>query len=120
MGLTHVTTTISSLTTEDKPYEADFLVDTGAMDCKAPATALRAAGVIAEKKRPYELANGEVVEYEVGFARLRMLGDDTIVRIILGPENSEPILGVLALESLGIMVDPVTQSLKRLHALPLK
>lgn len=120
MGITHVTTIIRSLSGENEPYEADFLVDTGALDCLAPASSLAAVGIEAVKKKTYELASGDVVEYEVGFARLELLGDETVVEIILGPENAEPILGVLALESLGIVVDPVTQSLKRLHALPLK
>ncbi len=120
MGITHVTTTIRSLSTEGTPYEAEFLVDTGALDCLAPREALEAAGITAESKRTYELANGELVEYEVGFARLAMLGQETVVQIILGPSKAGPILGVLALESLGIVVDPVSQSLKRLHALPLK
>ncbi|MEN0111000.1 MAG: aspartyl protease family protein [Planctomycetota bacterium] len=120
MGVTRVTTTIASLAGEETPYEADFLVDTGALDCLAPASALTAAGITPRKKKAYELASGEVVEYDVGFARLRLLGDETVVEILPGPEKTEPILGVLALESLGIIVDPVTQSLRRLHALPLK
>lgn len=120
MGITHVTTTIRSLSKEGTPYEAEFLVDTGSIDCLAPRSALVAAGVESEGVRTYELANGKLVEYEVGFARLSLLGQETVVQIILGPDKAEPILGVVALESLGIVVDPVSQSLKRLHALPLK
>jgi hypothetical protein len=37
-----------------------------------------------------------------------------------GPENTEPILGAIALESAGVMVDPVSQTLKKLPALSLK
>jgi clan AA aspartic protease len=118
MGITHVTSTLRSLSAEGTPYEAEFLVDTGAIDCLAPASALAAAGIVPERRRAYELANGELVEFEVGFARLALLGDETVAQVILGPENAEPILGVVALESLGIMVDPVSQTRKRLHALP--
>lgn len=120
MGITHVTTTIRDLTATGTPYEADFLVDTGSIDCLAPRSQLVAAGVEVEGKRTYELANGELVEYEVGFARLSLLGQETVVQIILGPDDAEPILGVVALENLGIVVDPVSQSLKRLNASPLK
>lgn len=35
-------------------------------------------------------------------------------------EDAEPILGVTALESAGILVDPVKQILKRMPAIPLK
>lgn len=120
MGITHVTTQIRSTSNEGTPYEADFLVDTGALHCMAPASHMEAAGVKATSKRTYEHANGEVVDFDVGFAILSMLGQETAVDIILGPENAEPILGVIALEGLGILVDPVSQTLKRLHALPLK
>jgi len=40
--------------------------------------------------------------------------------VIFAPEGAEPILGVVALENVGIVVDPVSQRLKRLHASPLK
>jgi predicted aspartyl protease len=40
--------------------------------------------------------------------------------IVFGPDESEPILGVLALEGLGISVDPKTRSLKRERARSLK
>jgi clan AA aspartic protease len=120
MGLTHVTTAIWNLTKEGQPFEASFLVDTGAIDCLAPADALRAAGVKVERKKIYELANGEPVEYEVGFARVAFMGEETVAQVIFGPPNVEPILGVVALENTGIVVDPTTNTLKRLPALPLK
>ena len=44
----------------------------------------------------------------------------TAGRIIFGTDDVEPLLGVTALESAGITVDPATQTLKRLPAIPLK
>jgi hypothetical protein len=43
-----------------------------------------------------------------------------VVQVIFGPPDTEPILGVVALENVSIVVDPATQQLKRLHASPLK
>ena len=120
MGLTHITTTIRKLAGRGKGYTAEFLVDTGAMDCLAPASALRRAGIRVEGKKVYELADGKPVELEYGFARVSFLGDETVAPITFGPEDSEPLLGVLALEGLGISVDPKTQSLRRSHAISLK
>ena len=71
--LTHVTTRVSNLAGTGTPYEADFLVDTGAVDCLAPTDSMRAAGIRPESKAVYELANGEPVEYEYGFAEVRRL-----------------------------------------------
>src|SRR5881275_1497359 len=122
MGLTHVTTTVRRLVParRDKGFSADFLVDTGAFPCLAPAKALRKAGIKPEGKNVYELADGSPVELEYGFARISLMGQETVTPIIFGPEGSEPILGVLALEGLGITVDPKTRSLKRERAISLK
>ncbi|MEW6038812.1 MAG: clan AA aspartic protease [Pseudomonadota bacterium] len=120
MGLTHITTTISNLTKSQPPYEAEFLVDTGAIDCLAPASALKAAGVEIEGRDVYELANGDVVEYPYGFARINFMGSETVAQIIFGPEDCEPKLGVVALENTGIGVDPVSREPKRMAAKPLK
>jgi clan AA aspartic protease len=120
MGLTHVTTTVRRLAGRGKGFAAEFLVDTGAVDCLAPAKALRKAGIKPEGKNVYELADGSPVELEYGFARISLMGEETVTPIIFGPEGSEPILGVLALEGLGISVDPKTRSLKREHARSLK
>lgn len=120
MGLTHVTTTVRRLAGRGKAFEAEFLVDTGAVDCLAPAKALLKAGIKPEGKNVYELANGSPVELEYGFARVSLMGQETVTPIVFGPEGSEPILGVLALEGLGISVDPKTRSLKRGRARSLK
>lgn len=120
MGLTYVTTTLTNLAQDAEPFEAQFLVDTGAIDCLAPADRLRDAGIRPEKKAVYELANGKPVEYEVGFARVSFLGSQTVAQVIFGPPGVEPILGAVALENTGVVVDPSTKTLKRLPASPLK
>ena len=120
MGLTHVTTVVRDLAKAGKPYEAEFLVDTGAIDCLVPAEALHETGVTVEGNDVYELANGDVVEYPFGFARVELMGDETVTRVIFGPENCEPLIGVVALESMGIGIDPVSRSPRRMAAKPLK
>lgn len=120
MGLIHVTTILRSLPKSKKKYEADFLVVTGATDCLAPARKLKKAGIEPIGKMCYELADGTVVEYPFGLAVIEFMGEITSGRIIFGPDDAEPLLGVTALESVGILVDPATQKLKRLPAVPLK
>src|SRR5256885_1728650 len=120
MGLTRVTTTVRRLAGRGKEFSAEFLVDTGAVDSRAPAKALHKSGIKPEGKSVYELADGSPRELEYGFARVSLMGQETVTPIILGPEGSEPILGVLALEGLGISVDPKTRSLKRERARSLK
>lgn len=120
MGLTKVTVTVSNLLKSKQGYSASFLVDTGAIDCMAPASELTKAGIQIEGKDVYELANGQPVEYRYGFARISFMGSETVAQIIFGPEDAEPILGVVALENVGISVDPVSRELKKMPAKSLK
>ncbi|HZN08919.1 MAG TPA: aspartyl protease family protein [Pyrinomonadaceae bacterium] len=119
MGLTHVPVTVSNLVTHES-FTAAFLIDTGATDSMAPASELKRIGIEPVGKRTYELANGSIEEYEFGEARLSFLDETLPTRLIFGPDNVEPILGVFALESAGLVVDPANQTLKRLPALSLK
>ena len=120
MGLTHVTVILRANLRARKKYQADFLVDTGATDCMAPAPALRRSGIQPAGKMVYELADGTKKEYPFGLAVIEFMGEITAGRVVFGPENCSPLLGVTALESVGIMVDSARQTLKRLPAIPLK
>ncbi|MFZ4854790.1 MAG: hypothetical protein ACOYL3_00200 [Desulfuromonadaceae bacterium] len=84
MGLTHVTTQLSNLGKTEAPFEAEFLVDTGTIDCMAPSDALKIAGISIEGKDSYELADGTLIEYPYGFARVSLMGSETVVQVILG------------------------------------
>jgi Predicted aspartyl protease len=119
MGLTHVAVRLLNSESQNT-YNANFLVDTGAWDTMAPASALRRIGIQPVGKDVYENANGEVVEYEYGIAELRFMGEVVGTRILFGPDGSEPLLGVVALESAGFIVDPKNQTLRKLRARPLK
>jgi len=120
MGLTHITVSVSDLAKSTAPYEGEFLVDTGAIDCLAPSDRLLAAGIRPEGKAVYELADGTAVQLEYGFARIGFFGAETVAQVIFGAPDTEPILGTVALENAGVVVDPVSKTLKRLHAKPLK
>ena len=121
MGLIRVPVSLrAALEGNAESYSADFLVDTGSTDTLVPASELRRLGVRVIDRRRYELADGGVREYEIGLARVELLDGMTAGRIVFGPDDAEPLLGMVMLESLGFTIDPVTQMLKRLPLLPLK
>jgi clan AA aspartic protease len=120
MGLTHVTVTLKKPGSENGAFEADFLVDTEATDSLASRAALRKVGIQPAGRTVYELADGTVHEYEFGLAQIEFMGEVTAGRVIFGPDDAEPLLGVTALESVGITVDPTNRTLKRVPAIPLK
>jgi clan AA aspartic protease len=120
MGLTRVTASLTAPGRQNGTYEAVFLVDTGATDSMAPASELSRVGIQPVGTTTYELADGSLREYPFGLAQIEFMGEITAGRVIFGPENIEPILGITALESVGITVDPTTRTFKRLPAIPLK
>ena len=122
MDLIRVMARVRGIASANGGYESDFLVDTGATatDSLAPSAELRKAGIQPLGKTVYEVANGAVEEYEFGLAEITFMGEVTAGRIVFGPDNAEPLLGVTALESVGITIDPANRTLKRLPAIPLK
>ncbi|MFH1860356.1 MAG: clan AA aspartic protease [bacterium] len=120
MGMVHVTAEVVNPGNLERRWEGLFLVDTGAIDCMAPGRYLREIGIEPSGKRTYELADGTELSLNIGVARIEFMGEVVGVTIIFGKDDVEPILGVTALESVGIEVDPQNQRLKRLPAVRLK
>ena len=85
-----------------------------------PRRHLEAIGLAPKGQRVYETADGREVKLDVTTGDIEFMGDFTAGRIIMADDDAEPLLGVTALESAGIEVDPVHQRLTRLPALRLK
>jgi predicted aspartyl protease len=119
MGLTHVVVKLINSDSAEK-YEADFLVDTGAYHPMAPAAELKKIGIHPLGRDLYELANGELQEFEYGSADLNFMGQTIGTRILFGPDDSQPILGALALQGAGFIVDLKNETVRKLEPLPLK
>jgi clan AA aspartic protease len=119
MGMTYVTVSLNAAG-HRKKYQTNFLVDTGATDTLAPAEQLRKIGIKPVGRMAYEMADGSLEAFEFGLAEITFMGEITAGRVIFGPDGVEPLLGVTALESVGIVVDATNRTLKRLPAIPLK
>lgn len=120
MGITQVTAAVSNPADPERRWEGLFLVDTGAIDCMVPGNHLREIGIEAKGKRTYELDDGTEIAMEVGVACVEFMGEIVGATVVFGKDDIEPILGITALESVGIEVDPQNQRLKRLPAVRLK
>ena len=116
----HVTAAVRNLAEPDRVWEGEFLVDTGATDCLVPRAALESIGLEPKGKRSYKLADGSEIQFDVAVGRVEFMGDFVGSTILFGEDDAEPLLGVTALESMGVEVDPLNQTLKRLPAVRLK
>jgi clan AA aspartic protease len=120
MGAVQVTAAVCNPGDPERRWEGLFLVDTSAVDCLAPGKHLSEIGLSPKGKRSYELADGSETLLDVTVAQIEFMGEVVGATVIFGPDDAEPILGVTALESVGIEVDPQNQRLKRLPAVRLK
>lgn len=120
MGATHVTVTIRNPAEPERVWEGLFLVDTGATDCLVPRKHLEAIGLLPRTQRIYGLADGSEIRLDVTGGEIQFMGETTWGTIVFGEDDAEPLLGVTALESVGIEVDPRNQTLTRLPATRLR
>ena len=120
MGATHVTVAIRNPAEPHRVWEGLFLVDTGATDCLVPRQHLESIGLVPKAQRRYGLADGSEIRFDITGGEIAFMGETTWGTIVFGEEDAEPLLGVTALESVGIEVDPDSQKLSRLPATRLK
>ena len=117
---TRITVAVANPGDTSRRWEALFLVDTGAMDCYVPAGRLRDIGIVPVGRRKRVLPDGSPLSLDAGVAQIEFMGEVVGATVIFGDEEAEPLLGLTALESVGIEVDPQNQRLKRLPAVRLK
>ena len=120
MGVTHVVATIRNPANPGRAWSGSLLVDTGAIDCLVPRRHLEAIGLSPKGRRVFSLADGSEVSMDFTIAEIEFMGELTGGNVIFGEADAEPLMGVTALESVGIEVDPRNQTLKRLPATRLK
>ncbi len=115
MGLMHATVTVRNPADPTRASDIDFLVDTGAYDCLVPRRQLEAIGLVAKGTRVYRLADGSQLRFDTTVAEVEYKSDVVGMTVIMGADEAIPLLGAIALEALGLEVDPVN---KRLHRVP--
>jgi clan AA aspartic protease len=91
--------------------EIELLVDTGAIYSVVPTTILDALAIPRLERQQFTLADGTHVAYDVGEASFVVNGRMRTSLVVFGPAGVTPLLGALTLESLGLMVNPVTREL---------
>jgi clan AA aspartic protease len=89
----------------------DALVDTGSSYSMFSGAMLRRLGIVTLERHGFELADGSIVEYDVGEALLRVNGRERTTSVMFGDDDAEPLLGANALQEFLLVVDPVGEEL---------
>ncbi|MEW5720091.1 MAG: aspartyl protease [Chloroflexota bacterium] len=112
MGITKVKANIFNPAHPTKKVVLEFLVDSGAAYSVAPRTQLKKLGIKAESTESFFLANGEEITREIGNALFEYRGHRRASPVIFGEEGDSNLLGVVTLEALGFVLDPLRRELK--------
>jgi len=120
MGAVHVNVTIRNPAAPERAWEGLFLVDTGATDTLVPRQHLEAIGIEPMGQRVYELADGSQIRLKTTIGVIEFLEEVSGGLIVFGDADAEPLLGLTAMESAGVEVDPRNGRLKKLPAVRLK
>ena len=119
MGLTSEKVRVSNPAARRRGIEVDLLLDSGALYSVVPAPLLRGIGIRPHATEPFELADGRRVRRQVGTAFFEIGARQGASTVIFGRLHDSCLLGVLALESVGLMLDPTRQRLRPIRPLRL-
>ncbi len=97
----------------------EALVDTGATWTWIPRPTLDRLAIPVADRRDLQMANGDIVQRESGWALITADGITVPSICIFGDPNSIPLLGDVTLEECGLAADPVRQRLIRVAGLAL-
>jgi clan AA aspartic protease len=112
VGITFTKAQLSNPRRPDIPeVEIEFLVDSGALFSVVPASILDRLAVARKHRQEFTLADGSHVAYDVGEANFAVGDLDATSKVVFAPEGVTPLLGVVTLESLTLMLNPVTREL---------
>lgn len=95
--------------------EVEFVVDTGATISVVPADILKSLEIEPRYTDEFDLADGRSTSFDVGEAVFELDGKSITSAVAFGPGESQPLLGVVVLEIMGLMVDPVSRKLVKRH-----
>lgn len=115
MGFTFIKVKIKSSYKSKRFIEERLLVDSGAIYTIVPTQDLEELGIVAHSEEEFELANGEVVKRKVGDAHFEYKGRKGSAPVVFGEVGDSKILGVLTLEALGFVLDPLRREIKPLR-----
>ena len=115
MGMTTVSMKIRKDRKSPKFAEEEFLVDSGATFTVAPGAVLRRLGVKPEEEVAFRLADGQKITRRLGDAYLEFGDKKGYCRVVFGEKGDSNLLGIITLETFGLVLDPLKRELRPAH-----
>ena len=110
MGITFVKVKVSNPARPKKAAVHELLVDSGAIYSLLPAKEVKKLGIKSVREEEFSLGNGQRVKVKVGNALFEFEGKIGAAPVIFG-DDGVFLLGVTALEAMGLMLNPLRREL---------
>ena len=92
--------------------DVELIVDTGSIFTWINRDTLESIGIKPRRVRQFRTIDGRVITRSVGLATIRYEDYEGDVEVVFGEPGDAEVLGVTALETLGLEVDPVSGKLR--------
>ena len=114
MGFIYTDIRISN-PTGDLERTIEALVDTGSLYTTVPTSLLEEIGTERLRQVRFELADGSVMETDIGVAVVAIDGHEVATFVAFGADGVEPLLGAMSLQQLELAVDMKNERLVEGH-----
>jgi predicted aspartyl protease len=111
MGLTYVRATVAKPSGRGRSIDVRFLVDTGAVYTVLPLHLWRSLKLKPQRSVEFTLADGTTITRGVSECRFTLEGYGATSPVVLGEADDGPLLGAVTLETVGLMVNPLSRTL---------
>jgi len=111
MGVSHVHARLIRPDRRGRTIDVRFLVDSGAIYSVLPESVWRVLRLKPDRKVEFTLADGTPIERGVAECRFEIRGHGATSPVVLGLANDEALLGAVTLETLGLMLNPLTREI---------
>ena len=117
MGLVFLDIAIANPAQSENFQTEHFLIDSGAIYSVVQRPVLEALDIRPHSRRTFTLANGDRIERDMGDALFRYKDHRGGAPVIFGEPGDSNLLGVVTLEALGYVLDPIKRELLALPML---
>lgn len=111
MGLTYVHARLRKAEGRGPTRDVRFLVDSGAIYSVLPEDVWRALKLKSERQVEFTLADGTAIARGVSECRFEIRGESATSPVVLGEADDGALLGAVTLETLGMMLNPLTREI---------
>lgn len=117
MGITKVDAQVSRWDGSGMAIPATLLVDSGATYSVLPASVWQQLGLVADEHVELSLVDGTIITRGVSECRFSIGGRAATSPVVLGRDDEGPLLGAVTLETLRLVLNPLTRRLMPMRLL---